>query len=182
MNKLSTITLNLKRFVLSVALLLTSISLVAQPEQADQEKAFAQRLYEAQMGSESEYYTVHKDFMDYLEQRHDWEKYYRTWLNRVVHEVNQRRFHRAFAEIHLLTDDIKKRHQEKYLYISNMGMGVFYNGRYQPEKGERFFRRALQGINADKDPVAMFNVYLSLAQSLSFKRPADAMASLYHCQ
>ena len=178
MNKLSTITLNLKRFVLSVALLLTSISLVAQPEQADQEKAFAQRLYEAQMGSESEYYTVHKDFMDYLEQRHDWEKYYRTWLNRVVHEVNQRRFHRAFAEIHLLTDDIKKRHQEKYLYISNMGMGVFYNGRYQPEKGERFFRRALQGINADKDPVAMFNVYLSLAQSLSFKRPADAMACL----
>ena len=126
MNKLSTITLNLKRFVLSVALLLTSISLVAQPEQADQEKAFAQRLYEAQMGSESEYYKVHKDFMDYLEQRHDWEKYYRTWLNRVVHEVNQRHFHRAFAEIHLLTDDIKKRHQEKYLYISNMGMGVFY--------------------------------------------------------
>ena len=60
MNKLSTITLNLKRFVLSVALLLTSISLVAQPEQTDQEKAFAQRLYEAQMGSESEYYTVHK--------------------------------------------------------------------------------------------------------------------------
>ena len=89
MNKLSTITLNLKRFVLSVALLLTSISLVAQPEQTDQEKAFAQRLYEAQMGSESEYYKVHKDFMDYLEQRHDWEKYYRTWLNRVVHEVNQ---------------------------------------------------------------------------------------------
>ncbi len=128
------------------------------------------------MGSESEYYKAHKDFMDYLEQRHDWEKYYRTWLNRVVYEVNQRHFHRAFAEIHLLTDDIKKRHQEKYLYISNMGMGVFYNGRYQPEKGERFFRRALQGINADKDPVAMFNVYLSLAQSLSFKRPADAMA------
>ena len=178
MNKLSTITLNLKRFVLSVALLLTSISLVAQPEQADQEKAFAQRLYEAQMGSESEYYKAHKDFMDYLEQRHDWEKYYRTWLNRVVYEVNQRHFHRAFAEIHLLTDDIKKRHQEKYLYISNMGMGVFCNGRNQPEMGERFFRRALQGINADKDPVAMFNVYLSLAQSLSFKRPAEAMACL----
>lgn len=39
MNKLSTITLNLKRFVLSVALLLTSISLVAQPEQADELRA-----------------------------------------------------------------------------------------------------------------------------------------------
>lgn len=39
MNKLSTITLNLKRFVLSVALLLTSISLVAQPEQTDELRA-----------------------------------------------------------------------------------------------------------------------------------------------
>ena len=59
-----------------------------------------------------------------------------------------------------------------------MGLGFFYNGLNQSEKGEKYFRNALQGINAKKDPIAVFNAYLSLAQSLSFKRPAEAMACL----
>ena len=59
-----------------------------------------------------------------------------------------------------------------------MGLGFFYNGRNQPEMGEKFFRRALQDIDVEKEPVAVFNAYLSLAQSLSFKRPAEAMSCL----
>ena len=59
-----------------------------------------------------------------------------------------------------------------------MGLGFFYNGRNQPEMGEKFFRRALQDIDVEKEPMAVFNAYLSLAQSLSFKRPAEAMSCL----
>ena len=59
-----------------------------------------------------------------------------------------------------------------------MGLGFFYNGRNQPELGEKYFRRALQGIDVEKDPVSVFNSYLSIAQSLSFIRPAEAMACL----
>ena len=99
-------------------------------------------------------------------------------MNRVIYEVNNRRFHRAFIEIHRLTDDIKERNLMQYLYLSNMGMGFFYNGRFQPEMSEKFFRRALEDINVKNDSVALFNLYLSLAQTLSFKRPADAMACL----
>ena len=138
-----------------------------------------QRLYETQMsGSDSDFYEAHHAFMDYLERRQEWDKYYRTWLNRVIYEVNHKRFHRAFTEINYITDHIKAHHQEQYLYISNMGLGFFYNGRNQPEMGEKYFRRALQGIDAKKDPVDVFNAYLSLAQSLSFKRPAEAMVCL----
>ena len=138
-----------------------------------------QRLYETQMnGSDSDFYEAHEAFMDYLEGRQNWAMYYRTWMNRVIYDVNHKYFHRAFAEINYITDDIKERHQEQYLYIANMGMGFLYNGRNQPEVGEKFFRRALQDIDVEKDPVAAFNVYLSLAQSLSFKRPAEAMACL----
>ena len=61
------------------------------------------------------------------------------------------------------------------MYVSNMGLGFFYNGLNQHELAEKLFRRALQGIDANKDPIAVFNVYLSLAQSLSFKHPAEAM-------
>lgn len=165
---------------MATAMLAASLTLTAQPSaQEQEEQALAQRVYEAQIsGSDSVFYEAHQAFMDYLEERQDWEKYYRTWMNRVIYEVNHRHFHRAFTEIQHITDDIKEHHQEKYLYMSNMELGFFYNGRNQPELGEKYFRRALQGINVEKEPVAAFNSYLSLAQSLSFKRPAEAMACL----
>lgn len=160
-------------------MLVISITVGAQEQPSAKEQALIQRVYETQTnGSDSDFYDAHKTFMDYLEQRQDWEKYYRMWMGRVIYEVNHKRFHRAFIEIHLLTDDIKERHQEQYLYISNMSMGFFFNGRNQPEMGEKHFRRALRNIDAEKNPVAVFNAYLSLAQTLSFKRPAEAMACL----
>lgn len=176
------------RKMLSIAVLLTvSVTLTARQKPADQEKqqpqeqeqAMVQRLYETQVsGSDSDFYEAHEAFMEYLEGRKDWEKYYRTWMGRVIYNVNHRYFHRAFADINYITDDIEERHQEDYLYIANMSLGFFYNGRNQPEMGEKFFRRALQGIDVEKDPVSVFNSYLSIAQSLSFKRPAEAMACL----
>ena len=178
----------MKKNVLSVVLLVVSVTLAAQQKSTAQEKqhqpselemAMVQSINEAQMsGSDSDFYEAQQTYMDYLESRQDWDKYYRTGLNRVIYEVNHKRFHRAFTEIHLINEHIKEHHQEQYLYISNMGLGFFYNGRNQPEMGEMFFRRALQGIDAEKNPVAVFNAYLSLAQSLSFKRPAEAMTCL----
>ena len=182
-----TIGMILKKIVISVALLVTSITLAAQQKASDQDKqqpspeeqAIVQRLYETQAtGSDSDFYEAHEAFMNFLEEHQDWDKYYRTWMNRVIYDVNHKHFHRAFIEINHITEDIEKRHHEQYLYIANMGLGFFYNGRNQPEVGEKYFRRALQGIDREKDPVAVFNSYLSLAQSLSFKRPADAMACL----
>ena len=176
-----------KIVLLSVALMVTSVTFAAQQKPADQEKkepseqeqAMVKRLYETQMsGNDSDFYEAHQTFMDYLERRHEWDKYYRTWLNRVIYEVNHKRFHRAFTEINYITDHIKDHHQEQYLYVSNMGLGFFYNGRNQPEMGEKYFRRALQGIDTGREPVAVFNAYLSLAQSLSFKHPAEAMSCL----
>ena len=173
--------------VLSVAMVAMSLTLAAQqksapqkqPQSSDQEQALVRRVYEAQIsGNDSAFYEAHESFMNYLLENHDWEKYYRSWMNRVIYEVNHKHFHRAFVEIHHITDEIKERHQEQYLYIANMGMGFFYNGRNQPELGEQYFRHALQGIDIEKEPVAAFNVYLSLAQSLSLKRPKDAMAYL----
>ena len=171
--------MNHKNIIITIALLLASVTLYAQQSSAEREQQFVQRLQEAQMsGNDKDFYEAHKAFMDYLEQQKDWNKYYRTWLNRIIYEVNHKRFHRAYAETDLMTDDIKARHQEGYIYMLYMGLGFFYNGRNQPEMGEKFFRRALEEIQADKDPVAVFNAYLSLAQSLSFKRPAEAMACL----
>lgn len=171
----------LKGFLISAVLLMISITLSSQEKQepVNSEQGLLQRMREAQMnGSDSDFYEAHEVFMNYLENHNDWDKFYRTWLNRVIYEVNHKHFHRAFIEIHHITHDIEERQQEQYLYIANMGLGFFYNGLNQSEKGEKYFRNALQGINAKKDPIAVFNAYLSLAQSLSFKRPAEAMACL----
>ncbi len=177
----------MKKIVCIAVLLAMSLTLIAQQKNAGQkpqqlspeEQAMLQRVYETQVGgNDAEFYAAHKTYMDYLEQQQEWGKFYRTWMNRVIYEVNNKHFHRAYSEIHVLTDDIKKRHQEEYLYIANMGLGFFFNGRNQPELGETYFRRALQEIDVDKDPVGVFNSYLSLAQTLSFKHPAEAMACL----
>ena len=146
---------------------------------AEIEQELAQRVQQAQVsGSDSDFYNAHKTFLNHLEQNKDWDKYYRVWMNRVIYDVNHKRFHRAFIEIHRITDDIRDRHQERYLYIPNMCLGFFYSGRNQPELGEKYFRKALQGIDADKEPVSVFNCYLSLSQVLSFNRPTEAMACL----
>ena len=171
--------MNYKKTIISIALLLTCVTLGAQQKAPDMEQQLVQRLQEAQMsGNDKEFYKAHDAFLRYLEKYDDWDKYYRTRMTRIIYEVNNKRFHRAFMEVHQLTNDIKERHHEQYLYVSNMGLGFFYNGRNQHELAEKFFRRALQGIDAEKDPIAVFNAYLSLAQSLSFKHPAEAMACL----
>ena len=168
-----------RNIIITIALLLASVTLCAQQSSAEKEQQLVQRLQEAQMsGNDKDFYKAHDAFLNYLEERKSWDKYYRTRMSRIIYEVNNKRFHRAFTEVHKLTDDIKERHHDQYLYMSNMGMGFFYNGRNQHELAETFFRRALQGINAQKDPIGVFNAYLSLAQSLSFKRPAEAMACL----
>ena len=164
--------------LLSLALLVVSQTLSAQQKSAFQEKqqkpseqemAMVQRINEAQMsGNDSGFYEAQQAYIDYLESRQEWDKFYRTWMNRVIYEVNHKRFHRAYTEIHHITEHIEENHQEQYLYIPNMGLGFFYNGSNLPEMGEKFFRRALQGIDVKKEPVAVFNAYLSLAQSLSF--------------
>ena len=146
---------------------------------AEVEQELAQRVQQAQVsGSDSDFYSAHQTFLNHLEQNKDWDKYYRVWMNRVIYDVNHKRFHRAFIQIHRITEDIRERHQERYLYIPNMCLGFFYSGRNQPELGEKYFRKALQGIDADKEPVSVFNCYLSLSQVLSFNRPTEAMACL----
>ena len=143
------------------------------------EQELAKRVQQAQVGgNDSDFYDAHSSFLNHLEKNQAWDKYYRAWMNRVIYDVNHKHFNRAYTEIHHLTDDIRDRHQEKYLYIPHMCLGFFYSGRNQPEMGETYFRKALQGIDADKEPVSVFNCYLSLSQVLSFKRPTEAMACL----
>ena len=171
-----------KKIVMTAALLVAGISLYAQQQpsaEEQKEQAFAQRIYEAQIsGSDTAFYDAHQEFLNYLEQQGEWEKYYRSWLNRAIYDVNQKHFHRAFTQIYHIMDDIRDRHQEQYLYIPNMALGLYYNSRNLPEMGEEYFRRALRVIDTKHETVAVFNCYLSLAQSLSFKHPSEAMACL----
>ena len=151
----------LRKIALTVILLVVSIVLSAQEKLSDREQALLQRVQETQLnGSDTDFYKANEAYLDYLRDRKEWGKYYRTWMYRVIRDVNHRHFHRAFLQIQHIKDDIEERHQGKYLYITNMGLGFFYNGRHQPELGEKFFRRALQGIDVNDDPVAVFNAYL----------------------
>ena len=143
------------------------------------EQKLAMSAQQAQVsGNDSDFYSAHKSYLDHLEHNQAWDKFYRVWMNRVIYDVNHKHFHRAYVEIHRITEDIQERHQEQYLFIPNMCLGFFFSGRNQPEMGEKYFRRALHLVERDKEPVSVFNCYLSLSQVLSFNRPKEAMACL----
>ena len=120
----------LKKTLFCCVLLLASISLSAQQgpsaqQPSEKEQAMLHRLYETQAsGSDSDFYEAHQAFMDYLEGRQDWDKFYRTWMNRIIYDVNHKYFHRSFEEIHLLTDHIKDHHQEQLRHPQAAGQGV----------------------------------------------------------
>ena len=170
----------MKQYLYLILLALTifgSNKICANTDNVEQE--LAMHVQQAQMsGNDSNFYSAHKIFLNHLEQNQAWDKYYRVWMNRVIYDVNHKHFHRAFVEIDRITDDIRERHQEQYLYISHMCLGFFYFGRNQPEMGETYFRKALEGVDASKEPISVFNCYLSLSQALSGTRPTEAMACL----
>ena len=83
----------MKGFLISAVLLMISITLSSQEKQepVESEQGLLQRMREAQMnGSDSDFYEAHEVFMNYLENHNDWDKFYRTWLNRVIYEVNHK--------------------------------------------------------------------------------------------
>ena len=116
-------------------------------------------------------------YADTTEQE-DLSKYYHSQMVDVINDVNHKHFYRAYTKIHRITDEIRERRHQEFLYITNMCLGFFYSGRNQPEMGETHFRKALQEINVKTNTTAVFNCYLSLAQVLSFNKPAEAMACL----
>ena len=87
-----------RNIIISIALLLASMTLYAQQSSAEREQQFVQRLQEAQMsGNDKDFYKAHDAFLDYLEKRKEWDKYYRTRMSLIIYEVNNKRFHRAFT-------------------------------------------------------------------------------------
>ena len=89
--------MNYKKIIISIALLLTCVTLSAQQKAPDMEQQLVQRLQEAQMsGNDKEFYKAQDAFLRYLEKYNEWDKYYRTRMTRIIYEVNNKRFHRAF--------------------------------------------------------------------------------------
>ena len=64
------------------------------------EQELAMRVQQAQVsGNDSEFYDAHKLFLNHLEQKETWDKYYRVWMSRVIYDVNHKHFHRAYTPI-----------------------------------------------------------------------------------
>ena len=164
-----------------LVMLAVSITLTAQQKVSEIEKTLANQVQKAQInGNDSAFYQAEKALMDYQKKQENWERFYSAWLNCIIYEMNHKNFHRAFTEINQITDDIKESGKTEFLYIPNQAMGVYYTSRNYPELGEKYFRRALEGIDTLRNTVATFNTYLSLAQALSFIRPDEAMECLDH--
>jgi len=152
---------------------------LGQSQATEEEKAYAMRIYQMQAAEdEAGFYQAEQDFMNYLLERKDWAKYYNVWMNRVVFDINQKHFSRAFTEIRHITEDIRKRGNTEFLYIPNQALGLYYVNRGHHEMGSRYFLKALESVDSVANPLAVANLNLSLAQAFSFFDPDRALSHL----
>jgi len=152
---------------------------LAQQQATKEEIAFAQRIYRAQeRGNDKDFFQAEQEFMDYLEQRQDWEKYYNTWLNKVVYHVNNKHFYRAFAEIRNITDGIRQEEHSEYRYIPDFALGLYYVNRGQADIGAKYYKKALERMDTVNNSLAKVNIYMSLAQALSLTDKDQALSYL----
>ena len=152
---------------------------LGQSQATEEEKAYAMRIYQMQAAEdEAGFYQAEQDFMNYLLERKDWAKYYNVWMNRVVFDINQKHFSRAFTEIRHITEDIRKRGNTEFLYIPNQALGLYYVNRGHHEMGSRYFLKALESVDTVANPLAVANLNLSLAQAFSFFDPDRALSHL----
>lgn len=171
-----------KNYLKGFSLLVLSIALCCvghAQEPTEEEMAFAQRIYHLQeIGDEEGFLQAEQAFMDYLEKKGDWAKYYNVWMNKVVYDVNEKKFYRAYTEIRKITDDIRERNKPMYLYIPHQALGFYYVNKSNPEMGAQQFMKALEKIDTLNNKLAAANLYISLAQALSFTNPQQALRYL----
>ena len=164
---------------LLASLMLLCMAMLAQPQATAEEKALAQRVYQAQeRGDETAFHAAQKEFMDYELKQKNWSRYYNLWVNEVVFYVNSKQFYKAFTEIKEMTDDIEERKLQKYLYVSYQALGLYYVNRNNYEQGESYFKKAIELVDTTENQLAAANLHIALAQAQSYTNPHEAMRQL----
>ena len=164
---------------LLASLMLLCMAMLAQPQATAEEKALAQRVYQAQeRNDETAFHAAQKEFMDYELKQKNWSRYYNLWVNEVVFYVNSKQFYKAFTEIKEMTDDIEERKLQKYLYVSYQALGLYYVNRNNYEQGESYFKKALELVDTTENQLAAANLHIALAQAQSYTNPQEAMRQL----
>lgn len=167
------------RSFLTALTFLLGLTAIAQIPATEEERAFAMRIYQLQNSDDEKgFYQAEQEFMDYLAEKGDWGKYYNTWMNKIIYDINHQHYYRSYKGIGELTDDISKRGLDKYQYIPNHALGIYYVNRGHAKMGEHYFLKALETVDTAENKLATANLYLSLAQSLSYTNPEKALGYL----
>ncbi|MBR1400464.1 MAG: helix-turn-helix transcriptional regulator [Prevotella sp.] len=161
------------------ALLIALSAFGEQKELSNDEKNYLKRIYQLQESDDTKgFYRASDEYMDYLQKCKDWKTFYNVWMNKASYNINHRRFYRAYTEIRQITNDMQLRGKKEYIYLANRMMGIYYLAKGHYAMSERFLMKALQEVDTIADKVGLFNVRLTLAETLSYTDGNKALECL----
>ena len=157
------------QWALLLGLLLSAMTVAAQ--EPDAEKATLERAVDIYFEgtNEVEFYKAVERYREYTKKNNDMKGYYDSWQKEIHYDTNHNHFNSALRKTEALKDEMKAANANKYYYIIDYMMGVFYGKREDNVLAKQHLQQAAALADSALDQEALLQIYQTLANICIFK-------------
>lgn len=155
--------MKIRAFLLFV-LLCTGFNTVFAEAQ-DAEEAHLERVVSLYYGGTNhyEFYKAINNYRHYLLGKKRMREYYTSWEKEIVYDVHHNHFRNALHKTEVLKNELQAAKAEKYYYLVDYLMGVFYGMREDNQMAKRHLLQAAKLIDPEQDQEVLLDIYQTLA-------------------
>lgn len=96
-----------------------------------------------------EFYRAIENYRNYTKANNHKMKYYRSWYKEIMYDINHNHYYEALEKTEQLRNILQSEEDEKYYYMIDYLMGVFYGTRDNNELSQEHLRSAFEKIKDD---------------------------------
>ena len=125
-----------------------------------------------------EFYRAIENYRNYTKANNHKMKYYRSWHKEIMYDINHNHYYEALEKTEQLRNILQSNEDEKYYYMIDYLMGVFYGTRDNNELSQEYLRKAFEKIKDDDLAKEMGGAFASMfgEESASPANVAEAPA------
>ena len=145
--------------------LLTSLATVSAQEvkDAEEERLYAVVLKCFDSNNDTAFYKANNEYRDYVKAKGLEEKYYNSWNNEIVYDINNDHYYLALKKTEAFESLLQKEGAEDYYHLVNYLKGVFYGTRENNDLCREYLMKSLEQTNPEKNNVDQVAIYQMLA-------------------
>lgn len=164
------------RAFLLLVLLCTGLNSVFAEAQ-DAEEAHLERVVSLYYGGTNsyEFYKAINNYRHYLLAKQRMREYYASWEKEINYDIHHNHFRNALKKTELLEGELKADKAEKYYYLVDYLMGVFYGMREDNPLAKRHLLQAVKLADPEQDQRVLLTIYQTLANISIFKHLEEGL-------